>query len=89
MEEYVAVTVLPALGEVHGEFLLKEVEKCWGNYDKVLVRLTSNMLLYLDLYFVGKNSLVSLVKVGVMCFHDVVYHGIKINVKNVVIELIN
>jgi hypothetical protein len=24
-----------------------------------------------------------------MCFRDVVYHGIKINVKNVVIELIN
>lgn len=89
LEEYVAVTILPALGEVHDQFLLKEVEKCWGNYHKVLVRLISNMFIYLDLYFVRQNSLVSLVKVGVMCFRDVVYHGIKINVKNVVIELIN
>jgi cullin 1 len=88
LKEYIALTVLPALGKVHHEFMLRELVKFWGNYN-VMVRFMSNMFSYLDIYFVSRRSLSSLIEVGVMCFQDLVYNGIQINVKNVVIELIN
>ena len=87
-EEYITLTVSPALEKVHDEYMLRELVKCWGNH-KVMVRFMSNMFSYLDLHFVGRESLDSLTKVGMMYFRDIVYHSIKTKVKNVLIQLIN
>jgi hypothetical protein len=68
LEEYIDLIVLP---KQRGEFILKEFERRWENYN-VMVRYLSNMFYYLDRYFVqGKSGVVfpTLREAGLICFH--------------------
>ncbi|XP_024398790.1 cullin-1 [Physcomitrium patens] len=87
-EDYIKSKVLPALREKHEEFMLKELVKRWDNH-KIMVRWLSRFFNYLDRYFIARRSLPALSEVGLMCFRDLVYAEIKINVKDAVIALID
>jgi cullin 1 len=87
-EEYINSKVLPALREKHEEFMLKELVKRWDNH-KIMVRWLSRFFNYLDRYFIARRSLPALSEVGLMCFRDLVYAEMKVNVKDAVIALID
>ncbi|KAK9086507.1 hypothetical protein Syun_028901 [Stephania yunnanensis] len=87
-EEYIVSTVLPTLREKHDEFLLRELVKRWANH-KIMVRWLSRFFHYLDRYFVARRSLPALNKVGLTCFHDLVYKEINVKVRDAVISLID
>ncbi|KAG0574381.1 hypothetical protein KC19_VG259000 [Ceratodon purpureus] len=87
-EEYINSKVLPALREKHEEFMLKELVKRWDNH-KIMVRWLSRFFNYLDRYFIARRSLPALSEVGLMCFRDLVYAEMKVNVKDAVIALVD
>ncbi|KAK9084150.1 hypothetical protein Scep_030621 [Stephania cephalantha] len=87
-EEYIVSTVLPTLREKHDEFLLRELVKRWTNH-KIMVRWLSRFFHYLDRYFIARRSLPALNKVGLTCFHDLVYKEINVKVRDAVISLID
>eukprot|EP01018_Ginkgo_biloba_P007037 Gb_00939 [translate_table: standard] len=87
-EEYISSMVLPALREKHDEYMLRELVKRWDNH-KIMVRWLSRFFNYLDRYFIARRSLPALQEVGLVCFRDLVYQEMKINVKDAVIALID
>ena len=87
-EEYINSKVLPAFREKHEEFLLKELVKRWNNHN-FMVQELSWVFSYLDRYFIPWHSLPALSKVGLMCFQDLVYALLKVNIKDAVIALVN
>ncbi|KAL0457381.1 UNVERIFIED_CONTAM: Cullin-1 [Sesamum latifolium] len=70
-EEYIQLTVLPALREKHDEFMLRELVKRWLNH-KIMVRWLSRFFHYLDRYFIARRSLPALKEVGLTCFRDLI-----------------
>ena len=93
IEEYITSTVLPKLKENRGELLLREFVRRWEIHKK-LVRIMSNLFRYLERHYIpGErilgNALPMLTEVGFMCFHDLVYPEIKINLMNAVVSLID
>jgi cullin 1 len=87
LEEYMAV-ILADLINKNGEAMLKELMKRWENHN-VMVQTLSDWFRILDGYFVKANSLTPLRKLGLVCFREHVYHEIKANVKNAVLNLIH
>lgn len=85
--EYLRDVVLPALGEKHDEFLLRELVKRWKNHT-IMVRWLSRFFNYLDRYYISRHSLAPLLDVGLCCFQTLVYHQIKIPVKDAALALV-
>ncbi|CAH8392524.1 unnamed protein product [Eruca vesicaria subsp. sativa] len=90
MEEYMNSTVLPALNEKLGDeyMLLRELLKRWSNH-KMLVRLLSAIFHYLNRYFIVRESLPSIEKVGMGYFRDLVYNKIQCKVREAVLALVD
>ncbi|KAK4732227.1 hypothetical protein R3W88_025215 [Solanum pinnatisectum] len=85
--EYINSTVLPALRERHGEFMLREFVKRWANH-KLMVRWLSRFFHYLDRYFIARRSLPGLHEVGLMCFRDLIYQELNGKARDAVNVLI-
>ncbi|XP_052193381.1 cullin-1-like [Diospyros lotus] len=86
-EEYISSMVLPSLRDKHDEDMLRELVKRWKNHE-VMVRWMSRFFNYLDRYFISRRSLPSLSKVGLTCFHDLVYQELNGRVRDIVLKLI-
>ncbi|KAL3328694.1 hypothetical protein AABB24_036036 [Solanum stoloniferum] len=85
--EYINSTVVPALRERHGEFMLREFVKRWANH-KLMVRWLSRFFHYLDRYFIARRSLPGLHEVGLMCFRDLIYQELNGKARDAVNVLI-
>ncbi|KAK9086504.1 hypothetical protein Syun_028898 [Stephania yunnanensis] len=88
LEEYNISTVLPSLRQKHDELMLRELVKRWANY-KVMVSRLFRWFQFLDRYFIRRMFMPTLKEVGLKCFHDLVYKEIKVEVRDVVISLID
>ncbi|KAI3902489.1 hypothetical protein MKW92_033954, partial [Papaver armeniacum] len=88
---YLLSKVLPAIQEKkqHGDvFLLQELVKRWANY-KVIVSKLRPYFEYLDRYYIRRLMLPTLKGVAIKCFRKTVYEELKVQVKDIVISLIN
>ncbi|VVA89777.1 unnamed protein product [Arabis nemorensis] len=88
IEDYAKETVLPSLREKHDEYMLKELSLRWDNH-KVMVRWLSRFFYYIDRYFIARRSLPTLNEVGLICFRDLVYGGMKSKAKDAILALIH
>ncbi|KAL9860492.1 Cullin-like protein 3 [Arabidopsis thaliana] len=88
IENYAIQTVLPSLREKHDECMLRELAKRW-NAHKLLVRLFSRRLVYLDDSFLSKKGLPSLREVGLNCFRDQVYREMQSMAAEAILALIH
>ncbi|KAI3935839.1 hypothetical protein MKW92_037821 [Papaver armeniacum] len=90
INDYLHSKALPAIQEKQQDHtsMLREYVKKWKNH-KVMVSWLSHIFSYLDRFFIHQNSLSSLEDVGIGCFRKIVYGAMKVQVKDVVISLIN
>lgn len=90
IKNYLQSKALPAIQEKQHDYvsMLRGYVKRWENH-KVTVSWLSHIFSYLDRFFIHQNSLSSLEDVGIGCFRKVVYAAMKVEVKDVVILLIN
>lgn len=79
--------MLPKLRNEHGEYMLKELRQRWGNH-KVMVRWLSRIFNYLDRYYITRHSLASLRDVGLLCFRDIIFSELKVQVKDAVLQMV-
>ncbi|KAI3831029.1 hypothetical protein MKX03_011636 [Papaver bracteatum] len=82
---YLRSRVLPSIQEKHDVFMLRELMNRWANHE-VMVRWLSRFFYYLDRYYVWTCMLK---ESGLACFRDIVYETVKVQVKDVIISLIN
>lgn len=80
--------MLPSLREKHDEYMLKELSLRWSNH-KVMVRWLCRFFYYIDRYFVARRSLPTLNDVGLICFRDLVYVGMKSKAKDAILALVS
>ncbi|CAM9332816.1 unnamed protein product, partial [Choristocarpus tenellus] len=92
IQEYLSGTVVKALRDQHGEFLLKELVRRWSNH-KIMNRWMQKFFQYLDrrdlLYYVEHHSLPTLNQAGLKHFQNLVYDVTKKTVVNAVVKVIN
>ncbi|XP_044974546.1 cullin-1-like [Hordeum vulgare subsp. vulgare] len=88
LEDYIKSTVLPALKSKHGEFLLRELVERWKNH-KVMVRWLTRFFHYLDRYYVSRKALKPLKLLGVSCFYDLVFNGLKTTLTTILLDMID
>ncbi|KAF7027241.1 hypothetical protein CFC21_039302 [Triticum aestivum] len=88
LEEYIKSAVLPSLKSKHGEFLLRELVERWKNH-KVMVRWLTRFFHYLDRYYVSRKLLLPLKELGLSCFHDLVFDGLKTTLTTIVIDMVD
>ncbi|XP_059076285.1 cullin-1-like [Cryptomeria japonica] len=87
VSDYICTTVLPALREKQGEFMLREFVRRWKIHN-VMVPWMSSFFKYVDRFYISEHNLPSIEEVGLKTFIDLVYDELKINVRNAVITLI-
>ncbi|CAM9571939.1 unnamed protein product, partial [Discosporangium mesarthrocarpum] len=85
---YLSGTVVKALRDQHGEFLLKELVRRWSNH-KIMNQWMQKFFQYLDRYYVKHHSKPTLNEAGLMHFRNLVYDVTKKTVVNAVLEVIN
>ncbi|XP_050368069.1 cullin-1-like [Argentina anserina] len=88
LKDYAAAAVLPAIAGKHGEFMLRDFVRRWGNH-KVMVRWMSHFFSYLDMWFVASRSLKKLRVVGLVVFRDCVFEKVKRNVVSCLVMLVD
>ncbi|CAL9238164.1 unnamed protein product [Arabidopsis halleri] len=89
IEDYTMQTVLPSLREKHDEYMLRELVKRWNNH-KLMVRQLAIIFRYLDRYFFPRKRInSSLREVGLIYFHDLIYHEMHSPATQAVIALIH
>ena len=87
LAEYLINTAIPALDQVRGPFLLKELNRRWQNH-KLMVKWVTRTFSYVDRYYVKRYEKPSLEKLGIMAFKEQVYERIKEQVRNAILEMI-
>ncbi|KAF5207070.1 cullin-1-like [Thalictrum thalictroides] len=87
-QEYITSKVLPSLREKKDEEFVREIVKRWSNH-KVMVRWLSRFFHYLDRYYLDREKLPSTEEVGFMTFFDMVYLGMKDQLRLELISMIN
>ncbi|CAM9718096.1 unnamed protein product [Chrysoparadoxa australica] len=85
---YLTGTVVPALRDKHGEFLLKELVRRWGNH-KIMNDWMKKFFMYLDRYYVRHHTLPTLSEAGLRHFKTLVYDAVKRDVVNAMLDVIN
>ncbi|KDO35014.1 hypothetical protein SPRG_01077 [Saprolegnia parasitica CBS 223.65] len=85
--EYLRTKVLPELQNQHDEFLLNELHRRWQNH-KLMNKWMSKFFMYLDRYYVKHNALPTLAESGLNAFKSVVFEGIKKDVVDAMLELV-
>ncbi|PIA61528.1 hypothetical protein AQUCO_00300808v1 [Aquilegia coerulea] len=88
IHDYVPNKVLPSINSKHDVFLLEELEKRWLNH-KVMLKWLSRFFQYLERYHIPRNSLRTLKDAGHNCFLEMVYEKIQVQVRNVILSLID
>ncbi|CAN0447379.1 unnamed protein product, partial [Laminaria digitata] len=88
LTQYLSGTVVSALGDQHGEFLLKELVRRWSNH-KIMNQWMQKFFQYLDRYYVKHHSLPSLSEAGLKHFKNLVYDVVKMTVVNAMLDVIN
>eukprot|EP00752_Nemacystus_decipiens_P005718 g5175.t1 len=88
ISQYLSGTVVNALREQHGEFLLKELVRRWSNH-KIMNQWMQKFFQYLDRYYVKHHSLPSLSEAGLKHFKNLVYDVVKTTVVNAMLDVIN
>lgn len=88
ISQYLSGTVVSALGDQHGEFLLKELVRRWSNH-KIMNQWMQKFFQYLDRYYVKHHSLPSLSEAGLKHFKILVYDVVKMTVVNAMLDVIN
>ncbi|CAO2835448.1 unnamed protein product [Amaranthus hypochondriacus] len=84
--DYINMTVLPALNEIHDEYWLMVLVHKWSNY-KVLMRWLTCSLACIERLEI--RSLPPFRDTGLFVFFDLVYNQICVRAKDVVLALIN
>ncbi len=87
IEEYIEGTVIPALSDKHGEFLLKELVRRWEDH-KIMNSWLHKFFMYLDRYHVQYQSIPTLSDSGLKKFKSLVYDLVKDKVIKALLELI-
>eukprot|EP00953_Heterococcus_sp_UTEX-ZZ885_P027119 14597-Heterococcus_DN1.PRE.1 len=87
-QKYLTGTVLPALRDKHGEFLLKELVRRWTHH-KIMNTWMQKFFMYLDRYYVKHHNLPTLATAGLRHFKTLVYDTIKRDVVNAMMDMIN
>ena len=88
IHEYLQASVLPAIANKEGIFLLKELRHRWSNHT-IMNKWMRMFFIYLDRYHVKHHSLYSLSDVGLMKFKSIVFDEVKVSVTKVILEMIN
>ncbi|XP_026435157.1 cullin-1-like [Papaver somniferum] len=89
--KYLNSKVLPSILKKHDDddvSMLQELVKRWENH-KVMVTKLARYFNYMDRHYTSLIGLPSLKDVGFDCFREIVYEKMKVNVKDVVIALVN
>lgn len=89
--KYLNSKVLPSILNKHDDddvFMLQELVKRWATH-KVMVTKLVRYFNYMDRHYTSLIGLPSLKDVGFDCFRKIVYEKMKVNVKDVVIALVN
>ncbi|XP_042516892.1 cullin-1-like isoform X2 [Macadamia integrifolia] len=84
---YISETVLRSLEEKHGMFFLRALERRWLDH-KLMLKWLSRFFQYLNRFYIPRNFLATLDRVGLTCFNDLVYSGLK-QTKDVIINFID
>eukprot|EP00611_Tribonema_gayanum_P025330 TRINITY_DN573_c0_g1_i1.p1 TRINITY_DN573_c0_g1~~TRINITY_DN573_c0_g1_i1.p1 ORF type:complete len:748 (-),score=346.79 TRINITY_DN573_c0_g1_i1:64-2307(-) len=85
---YLTGTVVPALRNKHGEFLLKELVRRWSNH-KIMNDWMMKFFMYLDRYYVKHHNLPTLSEAGLKHFKTLVYDVVKGNAVRAMLDVIN
>ena len=86
--KYLQDTVLPALRERGGAFMLAEIGKRWTNHRDIMVKWMKKFFLYLDNYYTKNNHVPSLYDTGMLAFKDTMFPLVKDDVTTAILELV-
>eukprot|EP00184_Porphyridium_aerugineum_P001646 CAMPEP_0184694360 /NCGR_PEP_ID=MMETSP0313-20130426/2360_1 /TAXON_ID=2792 /ORGANISM="Porphyridium aerugineum, Strain SAG 1380-2" /LENGTH=846 /DNA_ID=CAMNT_0027152651 /DNA_START=208 /DNA_END=2748 /DNA_ORIENTATION=- len=87
MSSYLVRTALPAVQNLHGQFMLEELYKRWQNH-YVMVRWVKKIFDYLDRFHVKRAEKLPLQALGTSCFLKEVFQQVKKDVRVAVLEMI-
>ncbi len=91
IENYLTVTVLPALRDKTGQggtILLAELQHRWTNH-QIMNKWLKKFFTYLDRYYVKHHSLPTLSQAGLRCFRTKIYDEMKTDTTAAILDLIN
>lgn len=88
MAAYLSSKVLPALRGKHGELLLQEFLRRGENH-KIMNQWYAKFFMYLDRFYVKYQSFPTVHECGMNKFKQVVFEGVKVDVTNALLTLIN
>jgi len=87
MSSYLTRVVLPAVQDLHGQFMLNELQKRWNNH-QVMVRWVRKIFDYLDRFHVKRAEKLSLHSLGSSVFLEHVFAKVKKDVRDAVLEMV-
>ena len=85
---YLRETVLPALRERGGAFMLAEIGQRWKNHRDVMVKWMKKFFMYLDQYYTKREKVPSVYDTGMIAFKDTMFPLVKDDVTTAILELV-
>lgn len=87
LREYLRKNALPALNDLRGEFMLRELGRRWANH-KLMVKWVRRTFSYIDRYYVKRNEKRNLEITGYACFKDEVFSVISGDLRTAALNML-
>eukprot|EP00171_Calliarthron_tuberculosum_P015972 IDg15972t1 len=87
LRDYLRKNALPALNNLRGELMLRELGRRWGNH-KLMVKWVTRTFSYIDRYFVKRHEKPNLEITGYACFKDEVFSVICADLRTAALNIV-
>lgn len=87
LREHLKRTALPALNNLRGEQMLRELGRRWANH-KLMVKWVMRTFSYIDRYYVKRHEKCSLETTGYTCFKDEVFSVISSDLRTAALQIL-
>lgn len=87
LRDYLRKNALPALNNVRGEFMLRELGRRWGNH-KLMVKWVTRTFSYIDRYYVKRSEKRNLEITGYACFKDEVFSVVSADLRTAALDIL-